>query len=76
MNITALVSDDLWEAIEPFLPRLGVRYERRADLLQGLLHLACALICLRFLDPNWSGDERGRRGPANPRQHCGSAPSV
>ena len=26
--------------------RLGVRYERRADLLQGLLHLACALICL------------------------------
>ncbi len=31
--------------------RLGVRYERRADLLQGLLHLACALLCLRFLDP-------------------------
>jgi IS5 family transposase len=31
--------------------RLGVRYERRAHLLQGLLHLACALICLRFLDP-------------------------
>ena len=31
--------------------RLGVRYERRADLLQGFLHLACALICLRFLDP-------------------------
>ncbi|MDP9365456.1 MAG: IS5 family transposase [Chloroflexota bacterium] len=31
--------------------RLGLRYERRADLLQGLLHLACALICLRFLDP-------------------------
>ena len=29
--------------------RLGVRYERRADLLQGLLHLACALICLNFL---------------------------
>ena len=29
--------------------RLGVRYERRADLLQALLHLACALICLRFL---------------------------
>jgi hypothetical protein len=28
-----------------------VRYERRADLLQGLLHLACALICLRFLVP-------------------------
>ncbi len=31
--------------------RLGVRYERRADLLQGLLHLACALVCLRFLSP-------------------------
>ncbi len=30
--------------------RLNVRYERRADLLQGLLHLACTLICLRFLD--------------------------
>jgi IS5 family transposase len=29
--------------------RLGVRYERRADLLRGLLHLACALICVRFL---------------------------
>ena len=31
--------------------RLGVRYERRADLLQGLLHLACALICVRLLEP-------------------------
>jgi len=31
--------------------RLGVRYERRADLLQGFLHLACALICVRFLEP-------------------------
>jgi len=31
--------------------RLGVCYERRADLLQGLLHLACALTCLRFLAP-------------------------
>jgi transposase len=29
--------------------RLGVRYERRADLLQGLLHLACALLCLCIL---------------------------
>jgi transposase len=29
--------------------RLGVRYERRAELLQGLLHLACVLICLNFL---------------------------
>ena len=31
--------------------RLGVRYERRADLLQGLLHLACAPIRVRFLEP-------------------------
>jgi transposase len=31
--------------------RLNVRYERRADLLQGLLHLACALICLNFRAP-------------------------
>jgi len=31
--------------------RLGVRYERRADLLSGMLHLACALICVRFLAP-------------------------
>jgi transposase len=29
--------------------RLGVRYERRSDLLLGLLHLACALTCLRRL---------------------------
>jgi transposase len=34
--------------------RLGIRYERRADLLQGLLHLACALLCCRFLSP-WDG---------------------
>ena len=31
--------------------RLGVCYERRADVLQGLLHLACALTCLAFLAP-------------------------
>ena len=31
--------------------RLAVRYERRADLLRGLLHLACALLCVRFLGP-------------------------
>jgi transposase len=31
--------------------RLGPRYERRADLLRGLLHLACALLCLGFLAP-------------------------
>jgi hypothetical protein len=27
--------------------RLQVRYERRADLLLGFLHLACALMCLK-----------------------------
>jgi IS5 family transposase len=31
--------------------RLTVRYERRADILQALLHLACALICARKLKP-------------------------
>jgi hypothetical protein len=31
--------------------RLGGRYERRGDLLRGLLHLAWALICLRLLGP-------------------------
>jgi len=31
--------------------RLGVRDERRADILQGLLRLACSLICARFLKP-------------------------
>ena len=29
--------------------RLGLRYERRAELLLSLLHLACALLCLQFL---------------------------
>ncbi len=33
------------------LPRLRVRYEQHADVFQGLLQLACTLICLRFLDP-------------------------
>jgi transposase len=32
--------------------RLGIRYERRSDLLLGFLHLACALVCLRSL-PTW-----------------------
>lgn len=29
--------------------RLRTRYERRVDLHQGLLELACSLICLRRL---------------------------
>ena len=33
--------------------RLTVRYERRADILLGFLHLACALICRNALNqPN------------------------
>ena len=31
--------------------RLTVRYERRADILQAFLQLACALICARKLPP-------------------------
>jgi hypothetical protein len=30
--------------------RLQVRYERRADILLGFVHLACALICLKQLN--------------------------
>jgi transposase len=29
---------------------LTIRYERRADILLGFVHLACALICLKSLD--------------------------
>ena len=31
--------------------RLTIRYERRADILQAFLHLACALICVGKLTP-------------------------
>jgi hypothetical protein len=31
---------------------LQVRYERRADLLLGFLHLACALMCLKVHSPS------------------------
>jgi transposase len=31
--------------------RLQVRYERRADILLGFLQLACALVCLKALNP-------------------------
>ena len=30
--------------------RLQVRYERRADILLGFVHLACALLCLKQLN--------------------------
>ena len=29
--------------------KLGVRYDRHAATVHAFLHLACALICLRFL---------------------------
>jgi hypothetical protein len=32
-------------------PRRTVRYERRADILQGFLHLVCALTCTKKLQP-------------------------
>jgi transposase len=32
--------------------RLQVRYERRADILLGFLHLACALMCLKVHGPS------------------------
>ena len=32
--------------------RLGVRYKRCAEILEGLLYLACSLICVRFLSPS------------------------
>ncbi len=31
--------------------RFDLRYERRTGLLQCLLHLGCALVCLLFVDP-------------------------
>jgi hypothetical protein len=31
--------------------RLTVSYEHRADILSAFLHLACALICARKLQP-------------------------
>ena len=30
--------------------RLQVRYERRADILLGFVHRACALLCLKQLN--------------------------
>jgi transposase len=33
--------------------RLRVRYEKRSDIHQAFLSLACALICWHFLKPDW-----------------------
>jgi transposase len=33
--------------------RLRVRYEKRADIHEALLSLACGLICWNFLKPGW-----------------------
>jgi IS5 family transposase len=35
--------------------RLTIRYERRADILTAFLHLACALLCARKLQPCGAG---------------------
>ncbi|GAA2693755.1 hypothetical protein GCM10009864_80640 [Streptomyces lunalinharesii] len=37
--------------------RLRIRYERRADLRQGRLGLACSLICLRRLRTSFRNDQ-------------------
>lgn len=51
--------------------RLRIRYERRADLHQGLLELACSLICLRRLrTAGW----RGRSGQDDRIGECGDVP--
>ncbi len=38
-----------WTALSLPGTRLGVFCECRAEILEGLLHLACALICVRLL---------------------------
>ena len=44
--------------------RLQMRYERRADILLGLVQLACALICLNSLSSEGMNQTiRRRRGP-------------
>jgi transposase len=50
--------------------RLQVRSERRADILLGLLQLACALICLKFLNT-----PAGWRKPPTEAGDALSAPS-
>jgi hypothetical protein len=32
--------------------RLGIRYDRCAEILEGLLSLACSLMCVRLLSPS------------------------
>ena len=74
MTSEELVSDKLWGAVEPLLPRrcpsrraaghagttepywaasstlqVTVRCERRADIHEAFLLLACSLVCLRCL---------------------------
>ncbi|GGN64866.1 hypothetical protein GCM10011579_034790 [Streptomyces albiflavescens] len=47
-RIYPLVKEPAFAWLHQF-KRLRIRYERRADLHQGLLELACGLICLRRL---------------------------
>ncbi|MEV5954740.1 transposase [Streptomyces sp. NPDC051987] len=42
--------------------RLRIRFEIRADLRQGLLQLACAIICLRRLRTALCSDQSVRSG--------------
>jgi transposase len=49
------LDDELWNLIEPLLPSSApfsgfTPYERRADIYEAFLSLACSLICLRQLD--------------------------
>ena len=53
--------------------RLRIRYERRADLHQGLLELACSLMCLRRLRTA----RRYERSVEDDRiGECGDVPAV
>ena len=55
-----IVSDELWELVEPLLPKTQrrfrypgrkrlplVRYDRRAEIHEAFLALGCCLVCFR-----------------------------
>lgn len=43
------IADELWAELEPLLPPLALHHERRADLFQAFVTLACCVICHRRL---------------------------
>ena len=43
-----LVSDELWELVEPLIPKVP-SYERRDDIHEAFLAIGCSLICLKLL---------------------------